>query len=275
MIKAIFFDIDGTLISIKRHIIPESTLEAVRKVREMGVLTFLCTSRARQIMTNIHGIDCDGIVYLTGAHCVDGKGKDIACAPMDPSDMANFIEYVQRKEESLIAYSEKATYFEREHTPEVEYAFTIGGLRTDEIPGPHLPFPRMSEEKDKVAAARKLGIIQATGFFKPGDEEREVLSLMPHSHSERWTSEFVDVVSNSTSKAHGMDVMAGHHGFTIDETMAIGDGANDISMIRHAGIGVAMGNASDAVKAAADYVTGDVDSDGLAQALEKFVINVK
>ena len=54
--------------------------------------------------------------------------------------------------------------------------------------------------------------------------------------------------------------------------MAFGDGGNDISMLRHAGIGVAMGNANDNVKAVADYVTTSVDEDGIAHALEQFKI---
>ena len=55
--------------------------------------------------------------------------------------------------------------------------------------------------------------------------------------------------------------------------MAFGDGGNDISMLRHVGIGVAMGNARDEVKAAADYVTASVDEDGVAKALRKFILD--
>ena len=52
--------------------------------------------------------------------------------------------------------------------------------------------------------------------------------------------------------------------------MAFGDGANDITMLQYAGIGVAMGNANDNVKAAADYVTAPIDQDGLAKAFVHF-----
>ena len=54
--------------------------------------------------------------------------------------------------------------------------------------------------------------------------------------------------------------------------MAFGDGGNDVGMLAHVGLGVAMGNASDAVKQYADYVTADVDEDGVARALERFVL---
>ena len=64
--------------------------------------------------------------------------------------------------------------------------------------------------------------------------------------------------------------MARHFGLDISETMAFGDGGNDISIIRRAGTGVAMGNAGDNVKAAADYVTTSVDDDGVMNALVHF-----
>ena len=60
------------------------------------------------------------------------------------------------------------------------------------------------------------------------------------------------------------------HGIDREETMAFGDGENDMEMLRYVGIGVAMGNASDAVKAAADYVTDTVDDDGIEKALRHF-----
>ena len=66
--------------------------------------------------------------------------------------------------------------------------------------------------------------------------------------------------------------MCSHYGLDVSETMAFGDGGNDIGMLSHAGIGVAMGNASDEVKAAASYVTSSVDEDGIARALEKFCL---
>jgi len=68
----------------------------------------------------------------------------------------------------------------------------------------------------------------------------------------------------------GIRAICEHLGISQGETMAFGDGENDVSMIRYAHIGVAMGNASDFVKAQADFVAGDVDADGLAGAVEHF-----
>ena len=68
-------------------------------------------------------------------------------------------------------------------------------------------------------------------------------------------------------KGKALIAMAAHEGFKVEETMAFGDGGNDIPIIRQAGIGVAMGNARDEVKEAADYVTTSVNEDGVRNAL--------
>ncbi|MBR5298612.1 MAG: HAD hydrolase family protein, partial [Parabacteroides sp.] len=79
-----------------------------------------------------------------------------------------------------------------------------------------------------------------------------------------------DVVSMGISKRVGIDKMLEHFHIGLDECMAFGDGGNDIQMLSHVGLGVAMGNASDEVKKYADYVTDSVDEDGIYKALKFF-----
>lgn len=66
-------------------------------------------------------------------------------------------------------------------------------------------------------------------------------------------------------------MIAAHFGVPLERTVAFGDGGNDVPMLEHAGIGVAMGNASDQVKSKADMVTTSVDDDGIANALSKVI----
>ena len=88
----------------------------------------------------------------------------------------------------------------------------------------------------------------------------------------RWHPAFVDVTAKGNTKQKGIDEIIRHFGIRLEDTIAFGDGGNDISMLRHAGIGIAMGNAADHVKAAADYVTDTVDNDGIAKAIEQWVM---
>ena len=85
-------------------------------------------------------------------------------------------------------------------------------------------------------------------------------------HTTRWCDDFCDVMPVGGGKPEGVQAMCERYGLTLDEAVAFGDGGNDIAMLRAVGTGVAMGNAGDNVKAAADLVTTDVDNDGIWNA---------
>ena len=83
---------------------------------------------------------------------------------------------------------------------------------------------------------------------------------------------YLEFFNNAVSKAAAIDRIGDLYGFSSLETIAIGDGFNDLSMIRHAALGVAMANAPDEVKQCADYVTTHTNNeDGVAEVLEKFI----
>ena len=119
--------------------------------------------------------------------------------------------------------------------------------------------------------ALETDIFQLNFFLPPGREE-EVLRRLPGCAATRWSPYFSDIVPVDGSKRVGVAKMLDHFGLTPGEAMAFGDGENDIEMLQLAGVGVAMGNASDTVKAAADYVTAGVDEDGVLKALKHFSI---
>lgn len=83
---------------------------------------------------------------------------------------------------------------------------------------------------------------------------------------------FLEIMAPGISKAAGLRRLAGHLGVALEETMAIGDGPNDLGMLLEAGIGVAVGNAPPEVLARAPYTTGPSDRDGVAEAIRRFVI---
>ena len=117
------------------------------------------------------------------------------------------------------------------------------------------------------AAGREL--YQAVVFLTR-EEERALAAPFAGLEAMRWHPGFVDVIATGGGKDHGMDALLSHFGIGLEDTMAFGDGENDLPMLRHAHIGVAMGNADDLVKGQADYVTGTVDEDGISSALRHF-----
>ena len=84
---------------------------------------------------------------------------------------------------------------------------------------------------------------------------------------------FLELVPQGIDKALSLSVLLENIGMTREEVIAIGDGYNDLSMIKFAGMGVAMGNAQEPVKKAADYITLTNDEDGVAEAIER-IFNV-
>ena len=84
----------------------------------------------------------------------------------------------------------------------------------------------------------------------------------------------LEINKSGVSKSKGLTHLASHLGLSIAETMAVGDSENDYSMINAAGIGVAMGNASDDIKAIADYITTSNEEDGVAEAIKHFVPSI-
>lgn len=259
MIKAIFFDIDGTLVSFETHTIPESTLTALVELRKKGVKIFIATGRPELLMKKAVGhLDFDGYLTLNGSYCFTDKHEDIYkfCIPED--DIERLIEYSHQHPETPFVFVHDDTWFItgiNEAVKEVAELIQIGIA-------PVAP----------IENARGKQILQIMGYFMK-DEDIEVFSkVLTHCAPMRWYPLFVDIIANGNSKSNGIDRIIEHYGIKLEETMAFGDGGNDIPMLAHAGIGVAMGNASDEVKSHADYVTTSVDEDGILNALKHFGI---
>ena len=108
--------------------------------------------------------------------------------------------------------------------------------------------------------------------FITEEEEREIRPSIPTCEIGRWYPAFADITAKGDTKQKGIDEIIRYFDIRLEDTMAFGDGGNDISMLRHAAIGVAMGQAEKDVKAAADYVTAPIDEDGISKAMIHFGI---
>ena len=114
-------------------------------------------------------------------------------------------------------------------------------------------------------------VLQLTPFFSTEDEEL-IMPAMKHCISARWNPLFTDITLQGADKGSALLKMAAYIGIEPSECIAFGDGGNDMSILRAAGIGVAMGNANEDVQAVADYVTTSVDEDGIRNAFIHFNI---
>ena len=256
---ALFFDIDGTLVSFRTHQIPSSTIEALTQAKANGSRVYIATGRPPVIITNLGAIEhlIDGYITTNGALCyVDDKL--VYHQPIAQQDVLTCVEDAKRKGYSLIVVGRKDVAV-LDPTGDVERIFHQM-LAVKEF-GDAAPLDIVLEQD----------ILQLTPFF-PASYEAELLARMPRCVSGRWHPEFTDITANGADKGKGILAMARHEGFSVNSTMAFGDGGNDASMIRQAGIGIAMGNALEALKEQADYVTTSVDDDGILNALRHFEV---
>lgn len=255
MIKAVFFDIDGTLVSFKTHQVPSSTVKALDLLRKQGIKVFISTGRQLHSINNLGSLEFDGYITLNGGRCYAGKDHLIYERAIPDEDILSLLDYQAHVELFPCAFvmnNDILMNYKNEH---VEELFALLNF-------PEPPIREISYLKGKT-------VYQLIAFFSKEQEPR-IMASMPHCRATRWNPLFSDVVPSDSNKAIGIDQIIRHYGIKLDETMAFGDGGNDKEMLQHAGVGVAMGNASADVQAVADYVTASVDEDGVYQALEHF-----
>ncbi len=259
MIKALFFDVDGTLVSFRTHSIPQSTRDALLRAREKGVRIFTATGRPRQLLDNVPEVVplMDGYILATGALCI--CGGEVVRKDVIPEDE------VWKVVRFCTELGVPAVVVGTDDVQVVNRNDVFDRVFRDML---KVKYNKFDVPLDEVVAQ---GVLQITPFLT-ADEEQRLLPSLPGCTSARWYPAFCDITSASADKANGIRAIASYLGIDISETMAFGDGGNDISMLQAVGTGVAMGNALDEVKRAACHVTSDVDDDGVKNALEHFGI---
>lgn len=253
MIKAVFFDIDGTLVSFKTHEVPQSTIEALDLLRKKGIKVFIATGRHYTSINNLGDLKFDGYVTLNGGYCFAGEDKVIYKHSIPDKDIEALIRYMETEESFPCAFVQEKEIFMNYKDETVEEIFNMLNF-------PEPPIRPMDEIRGKTA-------YQLVSFFT-AEQEKKIMTILSNCESTRWNPLFTDVVPAGSSKRVGIDKMLEYFRIPLNECMAFGDGGNDIAMLEHAGIGVAMGNAEDDVKQYADYITDSVDEDGIFNALK-------
>ncbi|MBQ7462747.1 MAG: Cof-type HAD-IIB family hydrolase [Bacteroidaceae bacterium] len=254
---ALFFDIDGTLVSFNTHEIPPSTVFALTQAKANGHKVFVSTGRPPLIITNLGAIEhlIDGYVTINGALCFVGE-EVVRCKDILQDVVQFVVKDALEKNYGLIVVGES------------DVAVVDPNGEAEQIFRKEIDVEIISKAKplDVVLEQR---ILQLTPFFSEA-YERDLMKRFPSCTSGRWHPAFTDITAKGADKGEGIRTMAAHLGLDLRYTIAFGDGGNDSSMIKAAGIGVAMGNALESLKEEADYTTGSVDNDGVLNALRHF-----
>ena len=248
--KIVFLDIDGTIVDHQKKI-PVQTVKAVRSLQENGVYVAIATGRAPFMFEDIRKrLNINSFISFNGQYVVF-EGKTVYKNPLPLEQLAVLQQEAEESGHSLVFMTDKA--MRASVGDDAWVTESLGTLKQG--------YPQVDP-----GFFRKQDIYQALLFCEAEAEENYRASHRDFRFI-RWHDFSCDVLPGGGSKAVGIDRLIAASGLKVEDSFAFGDGLNDLEMIQHAGTGVAMGNAIPELKAVADYVTGKVDENGLADGL--------
>ncbi|MGG7325512.1 Cof-type HAD-IIB family hydrolase [Clostridium baratii] len=273
-IKLICIDMDGTLLKDKKTV-SEENLNSIKLAIKKGVKVLITTGRiydCAKMYSEKIGLDTP-IIASNGAF-IGYKDKVIYNNPLKKEDILKFLEVT--KKHGLKAYlTANFGIISEEELAEDHVYKILNKTLKDEEKVKLIVSDNIKEEIEKfdgeilkgVCADKnnKVNLIKAREELESLNTNMEIVSS--------WNDNF-EVMRNGSTKGDAVRYLANYFGIDKEEVMCIGDSENDLSMIKYAGIGVAMGNASEDIKRVADYVTDTNVNDGVAKAINKFVLKV-
>ncbi len=273
--RLLALDLDGTLLEPGGSISDRSA-EAVAKARAVGVQVVVCTGRRyRTTAWVLEHLELDGPVVVhngvitksgasaetLAAHYLEGSLYDHVLDLL--RGVAPPIVYVDRYHEGLDMLVEPP---ERSHAYQQSYLADYADV--------HRVVPQLEDEAGHDVVMMSLMADHDT-LAALREQLQEELHADAHTNflqNKNYEGYILEVTSSRASKWSALREVAAEMGLAPEEIMAIGDDRNDASMIAGAGLGVAMANAVDAVKAVADDTTAANDADGVARAIERFLL---
>ena len=252
-IKAIFFDLDGTIFYHPTRDLSENVLAYTKILKEKGYQLGICTSRSVAELVNIPIQFMDLMdVIITGAGTVIKYRDEVDYVTFDP-----------------LMIKEVFSLFEKEN---ISYRWTD----TDGVGyyGSYLDAEVMyfSDYLYQMIPSQKIHtdeLVTSFVFFtKDLNIKTEALNLIGDNEIVEWDNGW-EITPEHMNKKHGIEKVIKHWGLDISEVMAFGDGENDVTMLKAVGFGIAMANGTKTAQAVADYVTESIENDGVSKALLK------
>ncbi len=254
MIKAAFFDFDGTLVGSDYSGLSRSVRAALAGLRERGVSLWLSTGRPlyevpAYVTGEIEGVGrFDGFLCNSGSWCVDATGV-FHSATLASADVETIVAAVRRGEFDVVVLlpdHELASH----RSERVRKLEELVDLRYPEGP---------------VESVIGEPVLQMCAFV-PEEMDGAIEDMCEHVVCYRWSELFCDVVPDTSGKDEGVLATLDHLGISPACAIAFGDGGNDVPMLAVCGESVAMGNGTPEAKAQATFVTDTADRDGLYKA---------
>ncbi len=276
-VRLLALDVDGTLFDSNGHV-TEKTIQALKRAREKGVQVVLASGRGYDWMpwNQLTEVAMDYVITTNGGgvyRC--GDGMCLHEETMDGKELLPLFQFLQEKEVYITVFMDGATY-----TPRQCFSY-VENMDVPEYVAQSLKDWK-KELKDLEAYIRthEAKIQKVTlnfqkapdGGYLNREEVKEYLEARTDIHAVDGGFANLEFTKAGVSKATGIRFLSEMLQIPMEQTMAAGDSENDIEMICEAGIGIAMGNALEQVKQAADDITATNDEAGVASAIEKYIL---
>lgn len=269
MSKIIFLDVDGTLVDYENRL-PDSAVAAIRAARAKGHRVYLCTGRSKaEVYPNLWEIGLDGMIGGNGSY-VEDHGHVVMHQLLTADQCRRVVDWLHARGLEFYLESNNGLFaserFETAAQPVLlEYTrrkggstegLTVRAMMPDMIYGGQL-------YRDDV---NKISFI--LGSYRDHlDSARDFPDLQPGTWGGKGeTALFGDLGVKGITKAHAVHALLDYLGADAADTIGFGDAKVDVPLLEACALGVAMGNGGEEIKAAADYVTDDVEQDGLYKA---------
>jgi Cof subfamily protein (haloacid dehalogenase superfamily) len=261
-------DVDGTLINSQGDISSQDR-SALARVRQSGLGVSLSTGRGLPASLEIiDQLELDGFhISFDGALVSHPRlGEEVYQRTIDPATVEHMVTAAHEQNLELELFSVTSYFAERESWS-TEAHRRVFGIEVN-----IMAFAGIWARERII----KGGLISTSS-----GQRARVQRFCHHFDSSLYFSwaktpvcpeiDFINILASGVSKGNALQALASHLGISLGEVVAIGDGSNDRSLLAAAGLAIAMGNASDEIKAVADHVTLDVDHSGVAAAIGRFL----
>lgn len=267
-VRLIALDLDGTLLDDRKEVHPDN-LRALRAAKDRGVLVAISSGRMIPRIEPVQdrlGLDCILVAY-NGGKVVGTRAENrevLHHQPLSGSVAAEFIEFSKAHDYLLNFYFDDELY--AEDSPTRRRFMDIYSGRT----GAEY---RLGDLRDHHGKDPTKLILLADPPERDRLFDRFVAEMGERAAITKSDPEYLEIMAPGVSKAAGLEGIAKKYGFEMSEVLAVGDADNDLDMLEASGIGVAVANARDTAKSAADYVTERTNNDGaVAEAVDRFVL---
>ena len=258
--KIVFFDIDGTLVDEKSHDIPESTRKAIRELRANGHLAFINTGRPLSEISELHkSIEFDGFILGCGTN-IDYNGEALLYKSLGKKLTKQITDDIILHKIDGVLEGRYGVYFdnlENIKSKEVHYAIKVH--KHEGI------YKGLTWYEDNIDADKLVIFINEESDFEGFHNKYKDTFEFIHRNDN-----FYELVPLGYSKASGIEFIINYLGIPFENTYAIGDSTNDLSMLKYVKHSIAMGNSTPALFDLVEYITTDIDKDGIFNALKHY-----